>query len=98
VLVDRQGAETTSAGDLTIKLREPDGAVWQTTRALGPEDFGPLPASHLLAGRVGYSLLLPAADWVRAPRRGGSTSVSVIFQSHDDGAGPITRQAEERFP
>jgi hypothetical protein len=98
VLVDRQGTETTGSGDLTIKLREPDGAVWQNTRALSPDDFQPLPASHLLASRIGYSVLVPGTDWMRAPRRGGSTSVSVTFQSHDDGAAPITRQAEERFP
>jgi hypothetical protein len=97
VLVDRQGAETSAPGDLSIKLREPDGAVWQNTRALSPEDFAPLPAGHLGAGRLGYSLLVPANDWVRAPRRGGSASVSVTFQTRND-APPITRQAEERFP
>jgi hypothetical protein len=98
VLVDRQGADASAAGDVSIKLREPDGAVWQSTRAVSPEEFAPLPAGHLSAGRVGYSLLVPAADWVRAPRRGGSASVSVSFQPRDDGAAPITRQAEERFP
>jgi hypothetical protein len=98
VLVDRQGAETSAAGDLTITLREPDGAVWQSTRAVAPEEFSALPAGHLAAGRLGYSILVPAADWVRAPRRGGSASVSVTLQTHDDGATPITRQAEERFP
>jgi hypothetical protein len=98
VLVDRQGAETTAAGDLTVKLREPDGAVWQTTRALAPEDFAPLPTGDLSAGRTGYTLLVPAADWVRAPRRGGSASVSVSFVTHADDAVPLARQAEERFP
>ena len=98
VLVDRQAAETSASGDLTIKLREPDGAVWQSTRAVSPDDFTPLPAGHLAAGRLGYTLLVPSADWVRAPRRGGSASVSVTFQAHDDGAAPVTRQAEERFP
>jgi hypothetical protein len=98
VLADRLGAETTGNGDLTIKLREPDGAVWQTTRGLAAADFGPLPSGHLLEGRVGYSVLVPTADWVRPPRQGGSASISVAFQSREDGAVPLTRQAEERFP
>jgi hypothetical protein len=97
VLVDRQGAETSASGDLTVKVREPDGSVWQNTRALSPEDFNALPAGHLSGGRLGFSMLVPASDWVRAPRRGGSASVTVTFQRHDDAA-PITRQAEERFP
>ena len=98
VLVDRQGADATAAGELTVKLREPDGAVWQTTLMLAPEEFAPLPAGDLAAGRVGYTVLVPAADWVRAPRRGGSASVSVSFQAREDGAVALTRQAEERFP
>jgi hypothetical protein len=98
VLVDHLGLEASAAGDLNVKLREPDGAVWQSTRALTSDDFAPLPSEHLLHGRLGYSLLIPASDWVRAPRRGGSASVTVGFQPREDGAATFTRQAEERFP
>ena len=98
VVVDRQGVDTTVGGDLSIKLREPDGAVWQTTRGLAPEEFAVLHDSHLLAGRLGYSVLVPASDWVRAPRHGGSASISLTIQPRDDGASTLTKQAEERFP
>jgi hypothetical protein len=97
VVVDRVGADTTVAGDLTVNVREPDGTVWRTTRAIIPTDFGPLPGNSLLRGRTGYSVLVPATDWARAPRRGGSTSVSVSVQPID-GSAPVASVAEERFP
>jgi hypothetical protein len=96
VLVDRVGQETTVNGDLSIRLREPDGAVWQATRAVTAADFVPLPAGGLLAGRVGYSVLIPSTDWLRAPRRGGAASISVAVQPTDGVAFSTT--AEERFP
>jgi hypothetical protein len=96
VVVDRSGQETTLTGDLAIKLREPDGTVWQTTRSVTPTDFGPLPEGGLLAGRVGYSVVVPATDWLRAPRRGGSATVSITVQPTD--GSPFSTVAEERFP
>jgi hypothetical protein len=97
VVVDRVGADTTMTGDLTVKVREPDGTVWRTTRAIAPSDFITLPASSLLRGRTGYSVLVPATDWARAPRRGGSASVAVSVQP-SDGAEAVATVSEERFP
>ena len=96
VVVDRSGQETTVNGDMAIKLREPDGTVWQIARNVSAADFGPLPEAGLLAGRVGYSVVVPATDWLRAPRRGGSATVSINIQP-TDGA-PFSTVAEERFP
>jgi hypothetical protein len=96
VLVDRVGQETTVNGDLNIKLREPDGTVWQSTRSVTAADFVPLPDGGLLAGRVGYSVTIPSSDWVRAPRRGGAATVSVSVTPTD--GTPFSTVAEERFP
>src|SRR5205823_5402309 len=62
VLVDRVGQETTLTGTVAIQLREPNGTVWQTTRAVTPDDFVPLTTGGLLAGRVGYAVVIPATD------------------------------------
>jgi hypothetical protein len=96
VVVDRSGQATTVIGDLSIKLREPDGTVWQIGRSVTAADFGPLPEGGLLAGRVGYSVVVPATDWLRAPRRGGSATVSISVQPTD--GTPFSTVAEERFP
>ena len=96
VIVDRVGSETTVTGDVTVKVREPDGGVWQATRRVGSSDFSPLPTGGLLSGRVGYSVPVPATDWVRAPRRGGAASVSVSVQASDGST--LSTVAEERFP
>ncbi len=95
-LVDRIGQETTVNGDLTIRLREPDGTVWQTIRSVTAANFGPLPEGGLLAGRTGYSVVIPASDWLRVPRRGGAATVSISVQP-TDGTG-FSTVAEERFP
>ena|SRR5438067_5001825 len=97
VVVDRAGNETSVSGDLTVKLREPDGAVWQTTRTVSSSDFVALPGTGLLNGRVGYSLLVPAADWVRAPRHGGAATVTVMVQP-SDGSEAFNTISEEKFP
>jgi hypothetical protein len=97
VVVDRIGADTTMAGDLTVRVREPDGTVWRTTRAILPGEFVTLPSTSLLRGRKGYSVLVPSSDWARAPRRGGSASVSVSVQP-TDGTEPVGTVSEERFP
>jgi hypothetical protein len=55
-----------------------------------------LPDGGLLAGRTGYSVVIPASDWLRAPRRGGSATVSVSIQPTD--GTPFSTVAEERFP
>jgi hypothetical protein len=96
VLVDRVGQQTTVNGNINIQLREPDGTVWQSTRTISATDFVPLREGGLLAGRVGYSVVIPTSDWVRAPRRGGAASISVDI-SPTDGT-PFTTVAEERFP
>ena len=96
VVVDRSGQETTVNGDMAIKLREPDGTVWQITRTVTAADFGPLSEGGLLAGRVGYSVVVPATDWLRAPRRGGSATVSINVRPAD--GSPFSTVAEERFP
>ena len=96
VLVDRVGNDTTVNGDLNIKLREPDGTVWQTTRSVTASDFRTLPDGGLLAGRTGYSVVIPASDWLRAPRRGGSATVTLSIQPTD--GTPFSTVAEERFP
>jgi hypothetical protein len=96
VVVDRSGQETTVNGELSIKLREPDGTVWQIARTVTSADFGPLPEGGLLTGRVGYSVVVPATDWLRAPRRGGSASVSISVRPTD--GTPFSTVAEERFP
>jgi hypothetical protein len=95
VLVDRVGQATTVTGDLTVKLREPDGTVWQTTRSVSAADFGPLPDGGLLAGRLGYSVVIPASDWLRAPRRGGAATITVSVQPAERSA--FSTVAEERF-
>jgi hypothetical protein len=96
VLVDRVGQETTMTGNVTIKLREPDGTVWQTARGVTPADFVPLQTGGLLAGRIGYSVVIPATDWLRTPRRGGAASVTVNAQPAEGAA--FSTVAEERFP
>jgi len=96
VLVDRVGRDTTVAGGMNIKLREPDGTVWQTTRGVTPADFMPIQAGALLSGRVGYSVVIPTTDWLRSPRRGGSATVSVSVVPTDGLA--FSTVAEERFP
>jgi hypothetical protein len=95
-VVDRVGIETTVDGAVTIKLREPDGTVWQTVRSVTAANFGVLPEGGLLAGRTGYSVVIPASDWLRAPRRGGSATVSVSVQPTSGAF--FSTVAEERFP
>jgi len=96
VLVDRIGQDTTVNGDLNIKLREPDGSVWQMNRKVSAADFVLLPGGGLLTGRLGYSVVIPPSDWLRAPRRGGSASVSVSVVPAEGAA--FSTVAEERFP
>lgn len=95
-VVDKVGQETTVNGEVNIKLREPDGTVWQTTRTITAANFVVLPEGGLLAGRHGYAVTIPASDWLRAPRRGGAATVSVNIQPTD--GTPFSTVAEERFP
>jgi hypothetical protein len=97
VLVDRVGQEATLSGDLTFKVRDPDGAVWQTTRSVSAGDFRALPDGSLLAGRTGYSLIVPTSDWVRPPRRGGLATISVMVTPSNDGPS-FSTQLQQRFP
>jgi len=96
VLVDKVGQDTTFNGDITIKVREPDGTVWQSSRGLTAAEFAPIQNGGLLAGRLGYSAVIPSTDWMRAPRRGGSATVSVDVVPTDGTA--FSTVAEERFP
>jgi hypothetical protein len=75
VVVDKIGQDTTFSGVMRIKLREPDGTVWQSTRDVTATEFAPLQTGGLLAGRLGYSVVIPATDWLRSPRRGGAATV-----------------------
>jgi hypothetical protein len=97
VIVDRSGSDTTVNGAVTVKVREPDGTLWQTTRGVSGGDFTALPMGSLLGGRTGYSVVVPAVDWARAPRRGGAATITVTVQP-GDGAEPFSTVAEERFP
>lgn len=97
VVVDRVGQETTFTGDVTVNLREPDGAVWHTTRTLSADDFQPIKAGGLLTGRPGYSVVIPAGDWARPPRRGGSATVSIDVNPSDGGA-PFSTVSSKPFP
>jgi hypothetical protein len=95
--VDRLGADTTFSGELTVKVREPDGAVWQTVRSISGSDFVTLPPGSLLGGRQGYSIPIPQTDWARPPRRGGAATVSVDAVP-SDGSAPFSSIDEERIP
>ena len=97
VVVDRFGQETTIDGTMNVKLREPDGTLWQVSRAVSATDFQPLPDGGLLAGRSGLSVIVPASDWARAPRRGGAATVSISVQPTGDDA-PISTVEKQRFP
>jgi hypothetical protein len=97
VMVDRIGKETTFTGNFDVSLRDPDGAVWQTSRSVAASDFQPLPDSSLMAGRNGYTLLVPSRDWARPPRRGGLATVSITATPNDDGP-QVTSQTQQRFP
>lgn len=96
VVVDRTGQETTADGELSITLREPDGAVWHATRSLTAADFAPLPAGGLNAGRLGYTIDVPTSDWVRPPRHGGAATVGVRIQL--SGGGTLDGVEEMPFP
>jgi hypothetical protein len=96
VVVDRIGQDTTVDGDMTIKLREPDGTVWQTTRGVTAANFVPIQGGGLLAGRMGYSVVIPSTDWMRAPRRGGSATVTVDVVPTEGAT--LSTVSEERFP
>jgi hypothetical protein len=96
VVVDRVGLDTTVDGMVNVKLRDPDGGVWQNARAVTAADFVQLPAGGLLAGRLGYSVVIPSADWLRSPRRGGSAMVTVSVQP--TAGTPFSSVDEERFP
>jgi hypothetical protein len=97
VLVDRFGQETTLDGTLDVMLREPDGAVWRTSRNVSSGDFQPLPDDSLMAGRVGYAVTVNAGDWARPPRRGGLATVSVNAKPNDDSPA-FSTQSQQLFP
>ena len=96
VLVDRVGQDTSMSGNLTVKLREPDGTLWQTTRAVSNGDFIPISDGGLLNGRTGYTVMVPATDWLRAPRRGGAATVTVTVEPNNGVA--FSTVIEQRFP
>jgi hypothetical protein len=96
VVVDRVGQDTTVDGTILIRVREPDGAVWQTSRTTTADDFQRLPQTSLLGGRTGYSVVIPAVDWARQPRHGGATTVSISVQPTDGSS--FSTVDEEQFP
>lgn len=95
VLQDAAGRDAPLAGDLEIELQEPNGAVWRVSRAVAPTDFSSLP-SGVLAGRLGYRVVVPARDWVRPPRRGGLASVTVVATPR--GGTSFTGSTSTAFP
>src|SRR5262249_55400246 len=97
VMVDRVGQETTFSGNLDVSLRDPDGAVWQTSRNVAAWVSQPRPDDSLMAGRDVYTLVVPARDWARPPRRGGLATVSITATPSDDGP-LVTSQTQQRFP
>ncbi|MBV8716480.1 MAG: hypothetical protein JO020_22210 [Chloroflexi bacterium] len=97
VLVDRFGQETTFNGTLDVSLREPDGALWKTTRNVSAGDFQPLPEDSLMAGRVGYTITINAGDWARPPRRGGLATVSISATPSGD-TPSFSTQSQQQFP
>ncbi len=97
VLVDKVGQETTASGSVKLSLKEPDGSVWQTTRTISDSDFHPLPDGSLLAGRNGLSVVIPASDWARPPRRGGLAVVSITVTMDDDSP-PFGTVISQIFP
>ena len=96
VLVDRVGQDTPLNGSLNVSVRAPDGALWQTSRDVSNSDFQTLPDSSALAGRTGYSLVVPAGDWAYPPRRGGLATVSVHATPSDGAA--FTTDSQQLFP
>ncbi len=96
VVVDAVGVEVSFSGQLDLSVREPDGMLWRTSRHVDDGDFHPLPADGLLAGREGYSVVVPADDWARPPRTGGLATITVSL-TPDDGA-PVSTQVQQRFP
>jgi hypothetical protein len=98
VLVDSVGKETTLEGNLNVTLREPDGTAWRTSRSVSASDFQPLPDGSLLAGRVGYSILVPATDWARPPRSHGAATVSIDVSPSDDSAPSFSTVSQQLFP
>jgi hypothetical protein len=96
VLTGQGSGDTTMTGTVAVEVREPDGATWTAARSVTPASFQPLPAGSPLAGRVGHRIVVPDADWLRPPRRGGLGSV-VITATPDNGA-PLTSTASVYFP
>ena len=97
VLVDRVGQDTTLDGSLNVSVREPDGAVWQTSRSVTNADFETLPSDSIMAGRTGYTLVVSAGDWAHLPRRGGLATVSVRA-TPGDGSAVFSTQTQQLFP
>lgn len=96
VLQDRAGNDAILLGELSLELREPDGAVWQVTRALRTTSFNPLPGTSLLAGRLGFREVIPPSAWTRPPRSGGQAAITVVA-TRPDGS-QVRHQSTTRFP
>lgn len=80
VLQNQAGGDTAMTGELAFQLQEPDGAIWRATRSVTPASFQVLPAPSLLAGRLGYRIVVPDAEWARLPRRGGQAQLIVTVR------------------
>ena len=78
VLADPNGRDTAMVGRLAVQVKAPDGAVWSTSRIVGPNDFGAINGSGPLAGRFGYRTVIPATAWATPPRHGGQATILVI--------------------
>jgi len=96
VLIDASGQDAAFRGSLSVSLREPDGAVYHTTRSVTPQDFRILPSGSLLEGRLGYEVDIPPSAWSTPPRR-GNPALIVLGIAPVDGP-PISYTGNEIFP
>lgn len=96
VLGDRTGTDVSLNGDLSIELREPDGAKYDVTRTLDASSFENLPQGSVLRGRLGYRFVVPPAAWSRPPRRGGQVFVQVTVAPR--GADRFSYTGTDTFP
>ena len=98
VMRDETGADAVFTGNLVVSLREPDGAQFQTTRSVVPANFHVLPAGTLLAGRLGYTLVIPPNAWNVQPRRGRPALIELVITLADPTAPTISYTGNESFP
>lgn len=96
VLVDDQDHDAAVAGEMDVQLRQTGGQIWESRQAVTPAQFKPLPATSLLAGRVGYSVTAPSSAWTTPPSSG--TPATILVTATPRSGPPITGQVTTVFP